>query len=92
MKPLLTISLLALLPAVHFLETGNPDSFYVAFVLVVFSVALWMGYEMELHARELDRQLDSWELEQKREQAFQIILNKRIVRRELISEWEKIVV
>ena len=90
MKPLLTISLLTLLPAVHFLATGNPDSFCAAFCLAVLGLALWLAYEMELHARELDRQLDEWELEQKREQAFTIMMNKRVIRRELISEWEKI--
>lgn len=78
--------------SVNFLATGNPDSFCFAFSMLAVFVAFWFGYELELHSKETEMQIESWEIKRKQQQDFRIMLNRREMERkiDLMNEWEKI--
>ncbi len=78
--------------SIHFLFTGNPDSFCFSVSVLVAFVALWLGYELELHSKEAEMQIESWGIKNKQEQALRIMLNRREMERkiDLMNEWEKI--
>lgn len=89
MKLIITSASALLACITGFVTTGDPDCFCAAVCFVVMTLAAWFAYELDLHAMASDMQLESWEIKQKQEQAFKIMMNKRVIRRELISEWEK---
>lgn len=78
--------------SVHFLATGNPDSFCFAFSTMILLVALWFSYELDLRSNEIENQIESWEIKRKRQQDFRIMLNRREMERkiDLMNEWQKI--
>ena len=78
--------------SVHFLATGNPDSFCFAFSALAAFVALWLGNELELHSKAIEMQIESWEIKRKQQQDFRIMLNRIEKERkiDLMNEWEQI--
>lgn len=79
------LSLTACIPAAHFLETGNPDSFCWACVLSVLTLAAWLDHELELAAKVTDMELEEWQLEQDRR--AEVLVTKTALRRELMRAW-----
>lgn len=78
----------AMIPAFGFIATGNPDCFCLTVVLFCIGLLCWIDYEMSLADKEIDMQIEEWNVKQEREK--EIIMTKTAIRRELIDQWEKI--
>lgn len=90
MKKYLLPAILAgvLASGLRFLATGSAAAFAVTIALVMIGTVMFIVNEIELANRELDMQIEEWNIRQERE--AELLVTKTAIRRELIRVWEEI--
>lgn len=89
MKRMMVVSgVVGVIAGIAFLFTGMEKLFLTCFICMMAALVSWIEYEMELADKEIEMQIEEWNIQQERE--HEVLVTKSAIRRELIKTWEEI--